>query len=55
MREKYDYNLGLVLKGEDAKKFDEYMSSDWDTEAGRKMSRIAHRVVKELGSKKSDP
>lgn len=45
--EKYDYNLGLVLKGEDAKHFDEYMSSDWDTEAGKEVSRMAHEILKE--------
>lgn len=51
MKKKYDYNLGLVLEGEDVKRFDGYMNSDWDTEKGREISRRAHQRAKEMISK----
>ncbi len=49
MKKRYDYNLGPVLRGEDAKEFDRYMMGSWDTKKGRETGRIARQILeKEL-------
>lgn len=49
VKKRYDYNLGAVLKGEDAKEFDMYMMGNWDTKKGRETGRMARQILeKEL-------
>lgn len=45
IKNRYDYKLGLVLKGEDAKEFDKYMVGDWDTKKGRETGRMAKKIL----------